>query len=231
MNEGAIADACLPNAGMAQGLCRTKRKGQTRSKRSMAVDVAAINDARGQMPLKPCQRAEERCAPGLEPGATTFPFTVNAPCTTTTHGDPCLYGSAVVPSTEAAEWKSAPDPDVIGFSRSSTVSCFRQVDYTYFQTFVHVPTGSTVTTFRIDLSGADDGARITIYNTAYPSGILIPGSYVYLGAASTANLASYILEGVNRVVITQVDDCAVGNNLRSATVTLNGSAVLGVCRA
>jgi hypothetical protein len=42
----------------------------------------------------------------------------------------------------------------------------------------------------------------------------------------TANLASFVVAGeVNRVVVTQVDDCCVENNLDSAVVTLNGSTV------
>lgn len=169
---------------------------------------------------------------GLETGAMTSPYTVSAPCSTSTHGAICLYGKAVVPPTEStgsAGWKAAPNPETIGFSRSSTVSCFNQVDYTYFQTFIHVPTGSTVTTFTIAMTTIDDGARITIYNSAYPNGTVVAASYVYLGGSGTSNLASLIREGVNRVVITQLDDCGTGNNLGSATVTLNGVVVYGTC--
>lgn len=75
----------------------------------------------------------------------------------------------------------------------------------------------------------DDGARITIYNSAYPNGTVVAASYVYLGGSGTSNLASLIREGVNRVVITQLDDCGTGNNLGSATVTLNGVVVYGTC--
>ena len=59
-----------------------------------------------------------------------------------------------------------------------------------------------------------------------PGGLVIPGSYVFLGGSGTANLAEYIAAGeTNRVVITQVDDCAVQNNLWEARVVLNGSVI------
>jgi hypothetical protein len=95
--------------------------------------------------------------------------------------------------------------------------CMTNVDFTLFQTFVDIPLGTTLNTFTVTMSGMDDGARITIFNSLYPSGLVVPGSYVYLGGSGTSNLAPYVAEGeTNRVVITQMDDCAVGNNLQSA---------------
>jgi hypothetical protein len=39
----------------------------------------------------------------------------------------------------------------------------------------------------------------------YPDGVVIPGSYVYLGGSGTTNLVSYVAAGENnRVVVTQV---------------------------
>jgi len=120
-----------------------------------------------------------------------------------------------------------PDPATIGMVVGSRLpGCMTNVDFTLFQTFVDIPFGTTLSTFTISLSGMDDGARITIFNSTYPSGLVIPGSYVYLGGSGTSNLASYVAAGeTNRVVITQVDDCAVGNNLQRAEVNLNGTVI------
>jgi len=77
------------------------------------------------------------------------------------------------------------------------------------------------------MSGADDGAQIVLFNSEYPGGVVPPGGNIYQGTPqSTANLAPYTVAGeVNRVVIQQVDDCAVGNNLQSASISLNGTVV------
>lgn len=168
---------------------------------------------------------------GLEVGAAAaFPHKVPAPCTTSTHGAECLYGAAAVPTADDAAWTSAPDGDIIALARSSTVQCFQEVDYTYFQSFVSVPVSTSVSQFTIDLAGMDDGSRVSIYNSTYPDGHVVPGSYVMIGETGTADLAPLLVPGVNRVIITQMDDCASHNNLASAVVTLNGSSVgVGEC--
>ncbi|MDX8392748.1 MAG: hypothetical protein R8K53_09345, partial [Mariprofundaceae bacterium] len=141
------------------------------------------------------------------------------------HGQISAYDNASIPATTDANWGPAPDPDVIGFSEASIIPngrCLIAVDYTYFQTFVNVPVGTAVTTFTIDFSGIDDGGRITIFNSAHPTGIVVPGSYVFLGGTGTSDLSAFVVAGQNRVVVTQVDDCPTGNNLRVANVVLNG---------
>lgn len=153
------------------------------------------------------------------------------------HGHPDMYTAAVIPGETDGGWGPAPNGDIIGFG-SGTASviddagygCWAAVDYTYFQTFVSIPSDAVVNTFTISFSGMDDGSRITMYNSNYPSGLVIPGSYVYLGATATSDLSQYVAYGeVNRVVITQVDDCPVGNNLASAQVVLNGETVEVAC--
>ena len=153
-------------------------------------------------------------------------------CVPAIHGDNCEYDVATIPAAIDAGWGPAPDPDIIGFSLypsrvcSAPITCMGYGDFTYFQTFVDIPMDVLVTTFTIAFSGMDDGCRVTIFNSAYPSGLVIPGSYVYLGGSGTTNLAPYVTSGeVNRVVVTQVDDCCVENNLHSAIVVLNGSIV------
>ena len=141
------------------------------------------------------------------------------------HGNPAFYALATIPAESDPNWGPAPNPETIGFSESSTVACFQAVDFTYFQTFVDVPANAQVNTFTIAFDGMDDGSRVTVFNADHPQGIVDEGSYVKLGGTGTADLARYLATGRNRIVVTQMDDCANQNNLRSATVVLNGSVV------
>lgn len=162
------------------------------------------------------------------------------------HGAIPYYGHApAIPPTGDAGWQACgptsplrsspyaptrplcPNDSTIGMVVGSRLpGCMTQVDFTFFQTLVDIPLGTTLTTFTIAMSGMDDGARITVFNSANPGGLVVPGSYVFLGGSGTANLAPHVVAGeTNRVVITQMDDCAVGNNLSSAAVNLNGTVI------
>jgi hypothetical protein len=153
-------------------------------------------------------------------------------CSPAQHGDPCEYDVATIPSTGDPGWGPAPDGDVINFSIpsrvcSAPIGCLAYGDFTYFQTLVNIPADVVVTTFTIAFSGMDDGCRVSIFNSAYPGGLVVPGSYVFLGGSGTTNLKDYVVSGeINRVVVTQVDDCCSENNLRSAIVVLNGEPVI-----
>jgi hypothetical protein len=106
-------------------------------------------------------------------------------------------------------------------------ACLASADFTFYQSFVSIPEGTTISQFSVNMSGADDGARVAIYNSANPGGFVFPGSYIFLGGAqSTTDMSSAMVAGeVNRVVITQMDDCATGNNLQSAQIFLNGVVI------
>ncbi|MFY0524719.1 hypothetical protein ACN28I_16675 [Archangium gephyra] len=160
---------------------------------------------------------------GFEAGATGSNFVIDAPCTTKKHGDVCLYEAAVVPPSDDSAWLPAPNGDTINFQGTSALACLKQVDYTYFQTFVNIPSEVSVKTHTVDFSGLDDGARVTIYNSRHPSGLVVDGSYVFLGGAGTADLADLLTTGLNRIVVTQLNDCSRGR-LDSAKVILNGMA-------
>jgi hypothetical protein len=153
-------------------------------------------------------------------------------CSPAQHGDPCEYDVATIPSTNDPGWGPAPDGQIINFSIPSRVcnapvGCLAYGDFTYFQTLVDIPANVVVTAFTIAFSGMDDGCRVTIFNSAYPGGLVVPGSYVFLGGSGTTNLKDYVVSGeINRVVVTQVDDCCSENNLRSAVVVLNGEPVV-----
>lgn len=155
---------------------------------------------------------------------------VSTPSFYPTHGHPGYYDYVgAIPAVDDPAWGPAPDGEIIGFGgpNASVLSgCWTSIDYTFFQTLVDIPLSTTLTSFTIEFSGMDDGSRITVFNSGYPTGLVVPGSYVYLGATATVNLASYMVAGeTNRVVITQIDDCATGNNLAVARVVLNGDAI------
>ena len=171
---------------------------------------------------------------GLEETPSNPLGVVPLSCVLDQHGAVCEYDVSTVPPENDLRWFGAPDPDIIGMdfycgqSRLCQVpnSCRRYADFTYFQTFVSLPKGFVVNTFTISFRGMDDGSRISIFNSAYPAGAVVAGSYVFLGASGTSDLASLVIPGeINRVVITQVDDCCCDNNLHEARVVLNGGIV------
>jgi hypothetical protein len=70
----------------------------------------------------------------------------------------------------------------------------------------------------------DDGARVTVFNSKYPQGVVDQNAFAYLGQKKTNSFSQYLVDGRNRLVVTQVDDCQVENNI-VATVSLNGNTL------
>lgn len=177
------------------------------------------------------QAALSRTPWEMHAGEGLVPFGFTSPG----HGAVVEYNFATIPPAADAGWGPAPNGDTIAFNATpsslcNVLACRAGGQFTYFQTFVSVPTNVVVTTFTIAFSGIDDGTRTTIFNSLYPGGVVVPGSYVFLGGSGTANLAALVNAGeVNRVVVTHVDDCCVGSYLSSAVVVLNGEAVPTGC--
>jgi len=146
------------------------------------------------------------------------------------HGNPILYDWANIPAEDDAGWGQAPNPETIGFSETSQLpgGCLSMADFTYFQTFLSIPPETQLNEVTVEFYNADDGAQITIYNSLHPNGVSPSDAYIYLGGPSeTTDIKQYIAVGeVNRVVITQVDDCPSGNNLQYAAIVLNGTPIL-----
>jgi hypothetical protein len=163
------------------------------------------------------------------------------------HGDPGEYAAApAIPAQDNSGWADCgpssplrsspytstrllcPDASTIGMAVGSILpGCWSGLNFTYFQALVSIPANTTVSQFSVNMNGADDGARISLVNSQYPNGVTPSNGYIYQGTPqSTGDLHTYVVAGeVNRVVITQVDDCAVGNNLNSAQIFLNGIVI------
>ena len=161
---------------------------------------------------------------------------------TSVHGNPAEFaGAPATPGLNDSGWADCgpsapvrfgrnmcPSPTTIGMAVTSILSgCWTKLNFTWFQALVSIPVGTNVSQFSVNMSGADDGARISLVNSAYPNGVSPANAFIYQGTQqATGDLSSYVVPGeVNRVIITQVDDCAVGNNLNSAQVFLNGTVI------
>jgi len=141
------------------------------------------------------------------------------------HGDPAAYSQANIPSETDSRWIAAPTNanGEIHYAVTSILSyCERQLDFTYFETFINIPSGFIVNDLNVTFSAADDGARAYIFNSNHPGGTFI--GQIKLGQTPvTANYASLSKAGeTNRLVIVQFDDCPTGNNLTGAQVKVNG---------
>ena len=150
----------------------------------------------------------------------------------TIHGAVEEYDYSSVPPETDPGWTGAPDPYQIGYSLVPSslcdvgAACLGAGEFTYFQTFVALPDDLDLDLFTVSFSGLDDGARVTLFNSGSPAGIIVPGSYVFLGGSGTANLADYVLTGeTNRVVVTHIDDCCSGSYLESAILIIEGEAL------
>ncbi|MCF7851607.1 MAG: DUF5011 domain-containing protein, partial [Candidatus Marinimicrobia bacterium] len=145
------------------------------------------------------------------------------------HGDPAVYAWATIPQADDTNWGPAPNSETIGFSEySSLPGVLTYADFTYFQTFLSIPEDTQINACYVNFNNADDGAQITIFNSSYPSGYSPSDANIRLGGpANTSDISSWIAIGeVNRVVITQVDNQATGNNLQYAAIVLNGEAII-----
>jgi len=98
--------------------------------------------------------------------------------------------------------------------------------YNYFETYVNIPEQYELDKFSISFANSDmdDASRITIFNDQYKNGIVVPGSYVPLQGNGTSDLKDYVVAGRNRIVVTNLDNCA-NITVPKINVVLNGSIV------
>ncbi len=145
------------------------------------------------------------------------------------HGATGEYAYASIPPENDSGWAAHAAPN-ISFDDPSTLcgtwcTCLNGGDFTYFQTELDVPAGYAVNSLVVSIANVDDGVQITIFNSAHPGGVVSAGSYAYLGGGSTSDLASYIVSGMNRIVLTHVDDCCSVRRIANATISMNGTNV------
>ncbi|MHB8878135.1 MAG: MopE-related protein [Myxococcaceae bacterium] len=178
-------------------------------------------------------QSDENCLCIRSPGPSTWQIHQGAPAgcwplTFPSHGDPGEYLYASIPAENDTGWATHAAP-AISFSDPSTLcgvcDCRAGGDFTYFQTLIDVPPGFTVSSLVVSIADVDDGVRVTIFNSTYPSGVVNAGSYAYLGGGSSSNLAGYIVAGKNRIVLTHVDDCCMTRQIANATVSVNGTSL------
>lgn len=149
------------------------------------------------------------------------------------HGAPRGYVYMNIPAINDANWVNAPldGSGKVAFSVPSQLGgsfgCLSSIDFTFFQTSVNIPALTAINTFTVSFTQVDDGARIYIFNSAHPTGAFVPGAdLIFQGPPVTANLASLAVAGeVNRIVVAQYDDCAVGNNLIGVQIIVNGTPI------
>jgi hypothetical protein len=158
----------------------------------------------------------------MHPGLGIIPFGFEAPY----YGWEGEYDFAVIPFEDDTGWEPAPDPDIIAYYQvpstlCDTMDCRWGAEFTYFQTFVDVPTNYNLTEFSITFSGIDDGVEVTIFNSDYPDGEVI--GYLFLGESGKIDLTSHVKSGENnRVVVTHTDDCCYHSYLDVAQIAIKG---------
>ena len=163
-------------------------------------------------------------------------------------GDPLLYDYMQMPPLDDPGWQRPSsetgagavrfvvdgDSVIFGGETASILGageCATKADFTYFKTEVTIPAGATVTKFEVSFDQVDDGARAYIRNSRYPNGQYPQGAFDPTGdilfnspAATTANLANFVVPGeTNTVIIVQVDNCPPSNNLKNAQISFAGT--------
>ncbi|MEO1409347.1 MAG: hypothetical protein AAFW73_05660 [Bacteroidota bacterium] len=145
------------------------------------------------------------------------------------HGNPIVYQLSSRPDKMDPNWKPAPmRGNDVAMIRSSNVPCFQAVDFTYFRAFLDVSADATFDHLTVTIGAVDDGARMFIYNSAYPNGHFDPATDGRLGGKSfTVDFKDEIVPGeINTIMIVQVDDCRTENNLTGGlTLKVNDTKI------
>jgi len=132
-------------------------------------------------------------------------------------------GSLVIPSADGAGWvpcgpgQACDDPDtIVAYSSVPAPSCPSGTTPEFFQSFVTIPLGVTVTTFAVNAQGTGSGFSVTLFNALNPDGKVVAAASDEWGL--TWDLIADATSGDNRVVLTQPRDC-----VRFAAITVEGT--------
>lgn len=139
-------------------------------------------------------------------------------------------GKNNIPKENDAGWKLAKtnQDGTVDFSeRSVLTQCGEQIDFTYFQTTVNVPTNVNMTNFMVSYDEADDGARIYFFNSKFPKGSFSEASDLIGNQKSykAVDLKDQVVKGENRIVIVQYDQCPVLNKVKGIRIKVNGEEI------
>ncbi len=135
---------------------------------------------------------------------------------------------AKIPTQNDPGWKGSPGTTVDVDVPSVLQGQNQQVDYMFFQVVVNIPKGTKVDKFQVKFDQVDDAARVSIFNNQNPNGKFYPDADV-IGKKSNLTVKSDfkndVVEGENRVVITQYDWAPSGNHIKGIHILVNGSEV------
>jgi len=205
-------------------------------KRSVLGAIAGALSLLGGLPAAAHTRTPWQLHDGPEVTASNPLGLVPFNCTPVRHGDTCEYSVASIPGEAAAGWRAAPDEDTIGLEMGSRLcqvpnTCRVFGDFTYYQTYVNVSAGAALNDIKLSFATVDDGLRVTIFNSDHPNGITATEGYLFIRETLiTGNLAAYFKAGeMNRLVITQVDDCCNLSGVAGAVLRINGEVVGIAC--
>lgn len=166
---------------------------------------------------------------------------VTVPSAGPTHGDPSIYRYAPAIPPPSSDWRVleavAPSPrnpsdvNYLGPNddySSDLRSCFTEVEFTDFECSVSVPAGFVTSRAVITLGPLDDGARVIVFNTAHPTGIVPEDGTLVLGDAKSVDLSAVLKAGeANRIVVQHVDDCGGQSWLGPVELEVKGDASQG----
>jgi len=187
------------------------------------------------------------CVPALVRADEALPHTdwamlrtamVTVPSAGPAHGDPSLYRYAPPVPLSGGDWRVldgvAPAPrnptniNYLGPNddySSDLRSCLTEVEFTDFQCSVNVPAGFVATRAVITLGPVDDGARVLVFNSAHPNGIVPDEGMLGLGDTKSVDLSAVLKPGeANRIVVQHVDDCGGQSWLGPVELEVKGDA-------
>lgn len=139
-----------------------------------------------------------------------------------THGDPRSYALAPAIPEPGPDWKaldgaeSGPrnptDIDYLGPSdnySSDLRTCLTELEVTCFQTFVTLPSSAQQPQGTATLGPLDDGARLLVFTSDHPEGVVPEHGYLEIGETATVDFSKYLKPGEkDRIVVQHLDDCA-----------------------
>lgn len=122
------------------------------------------------------------------------------------------------------EWGMTTNDLLLGCNNGQ--GCAGGGQFTYFQTYFFIGTLSSLSSAWIQVGSVDDGVRVTLFNSAYPGGVVVPGGYLCMGDAGvTDDFSASLATGFNRIVMTLLDDCPYWSELKNVEILINGQAL------